>query len=202
MSQPKSNNPQSAGSRPRGATGPRTTEGKNPIRFNALKTGFSATATLLDGESAAEREELRRGIWEEERPETQSEVEEVEHLVDLYWQRRRVRRAKNALLARAVLFRDWNSLEAQWGQAWDAGKAAATTGGLLRHQWNRFVLQEAIALLTIFRITLDKAGFVTEKPSILEKLYASMVPGQQVYSIRIESTGSSRQARRQRIKKN
>jgi hypothetical protein len=42
---------------------------------------------------------------------------------------------------------------------------------LLRHRWNRFVLEEVIALLTIFRKALDKAGFVKEKPSILEKLY-------------------------------
>jgi hypothetical protein len=44
-----------------------------------LKAGFFAKPIFLDGESEAEHEDLRRGVWEEEQPETQSEIEEVEH---------------------------------------------------------------------------------------------------------------------------
>jgi hypothetical protein len=173
MSQPKSNNPQSAGSRPRGATGPRTTAGKNQSKFNALKVKFFARATLLDGESAAEREDLRRGIWKEVRPETQSEMEETEHLFDLYWLRRRVRRAKDAELAKAVQFSGQYSQEAQRQQAWDASHTGETTGGMLRYQWNPYVLQEAIASLTFMRNALDGGGFSAENPYpwILRKLY-------------------------------
>ena len=183
---------------PNRATGPRTTAGKKRIRYNALKSGFFARTMPLDGESAAELKDLHRAVWEEERPETQSEMEEVDHLVDLYWQRRCLRRAKNAELAKAVTVSGFDSLDDQRCQAWDASRNWKSEGGMLRHIRNPYVLAEAIGMLNTFRKMVDKSGLVNESglvaedPWILKKLYGidedDAVPNGLFYLYRLHSS--------------
>ena len=157
---------------PHRATGPRTKAGKRRSRYNAVKHGLFAKAILLDGESAAQYEALRKGLWEEFPPESASEMEDVEYLVTLYWRRGRIARAENAQIANAAEFDAYNSKWAQEPEVWDQSRAGETTGGMLRHNSNPLVVREAIEMLTIFRDSVEKHGFhAREDPWILRKLY-------------------------------
>src|ERR1700674_5578509 len=88
----------------RRATGPKTREGKRRSRYNARKHGICFKEMLLDNESPAEFELLRKGLWEEFSPQGTMQTEPLNDLIVARWNKRRVNRAINAIFADEVKF--------------------------------------------------------------------------------------------------
>jgi len=82
----------------RRSTGPKTVEGKNAIRWNALKHGLLANAVVLPQEDRAEYERLWAGLAESLQPVGMLEALLVEEIACTYWRRRRAVRAEAATI--------------------------------------------------------------------------------------------------------
>ena len=79
------------------STGPRTPEGKNVSRFNALQSGIHAEAQIIPGEDPAELEALSAGYYEQVHPTSPIEGFLVDTLIHADWQLRRLRRLEAQL---------------------------------------------------------------------------------------------------------
>jgi hypothetical protein len=88
----------------RKATGPRTTQGKNRSRLNAIKHGLYFKAVLLEGESEADYLSLLGGLQDYYWPEGQMESAEVENVAVLLWRKRRFFQAENAVISENAIF--------------------------------------------------------------------------------------------------
>ncbi|HTS63104.1 MAG TPA: hypothetical protein VMH28_13840 [Candidatus Acidoferrales bacterium] len=84
------------------STGPRTPEGKEASRFNALKHGLDAASVVIPGEDAAAYDALAARYQAELRPQTSVEQFHLDTLIRSDWQRRRLQRTE-AKLYRALL---------------------------------------------------------------------------------------------------
>jgi len=90
------------------STGPRTPEGKQNSKLNALKYGFYAApendleAMRALGENPAEFEAMQRELAAAYAPGDAFSASQVNDLGRLYWRRRRLERAQNGLLCRAL----------------------------------------------------------------------------------------------------
>ncbi len=81
------------------STGPKTPEGKDAVRLNALKHGLLAQEVLLPGEDAAAFRELAEGLVAELRPVGELEVRLVEDIIATYWRLRRLRRIEAGIFS-------------------------------------------------------------------------------------------------------
>ena len=79
------------------STGPRSSQGKAAMRFNALKTGMHAQSQVIPGEDAAELEALTEDYRRQFPPETPLELGLVEEIVAAHWQLRRLRTIEASL---------------------------------------------------------------------------------------------------------
>ena len=73
----------------RKSTGPRTPQGKERTKHNAVKHGIFSEVVLLKGESRADYQSLRRELWKSRQPEDELEKLLVEKLVSIAWRYRR-----------------------------------------------------------------------------------------------------------------
>jgi hypothetical protein len=78
------------------STGPKTVEGKNAVKLNALKHGLLAKAAILPQEDRAEYERLLAGLAEHYQPVGMLEALLVEDIAYTFWRRRRAVRAEAA----------------------------------------------------------------------------------------------------------
>ena len=107
------------------STGPRTPEGKERSRLNALRHGLAAQSALLPGEDPADLDALARRMREAHRPAPGLEEVLVERLVALAWKLRRTGGAEQALSEK---------LELQEHAKWRHRMEGHTqTGGLISH---------------------------------------------------------------------
>jgi hypothetical protein len=90
--------------RERKAGGPRTTEGKQRSRHNALKYGIFAKNVLLKGESQSEFGSLLNGLLNDFRPAGTLEELLVEKLAALAWRHRRLFLAEGAEIRKNMEF--------------------------------------------------------------------------------------------------
>jgi len=67
------------------STGPKTEEGKAASSRNRLSHGFASSAVLIDGENPEEFKALLRGLTEEYKPVTDTEVILVERMTQHQW---------------------------------------------------------------------------------------------------------------------
>lgn len=88
----------------RGPTGPRTRQGKERSRYNAVKHGVLSRAFLVKGESPAEYRLLLREVREYFRPHGTPEETLVERFATLTWRQRRLLKAESAEIARGIEF--------------------------------------------------------------------------------------------------
>jgi hypothetical protein len=72
------------------STGPKTPEGKDAVRFNALKHGLRARSTILPFENPEEFNELCAGLEDDWQPQTNTERMQVEQLAIHQWLLRRL----------------------------------------------------------------------------------------------------------------
>ena len=117
----------------RGATGPRTPEGKQRSRHNALKHGIFSASALLKGESRAEYNSLLEGLVEALAPEGKLEEVLVEKLATTLWRLRRMIRAEVAEIRRGVDFMQWEqqAREQKEAQEIDRSSILNDRGGLI-----------------------------------------------------------------------
>jgi len=80
------------------STGPRTDEGKDHSRFNAMKHGVDARSMIIPGEDPAQREALSNALVEQHQPQNVDEAFKVETIVELIWTIRRLERFENRML--------------------------------------------------------------------------------------------------------
>jgi hypothetical protein len=162
----------------RRATGPKTREGKRRSRYNARKHGICFKEILLDNESPAEFELLRKGLWEEFPPQGTMQTETLNDLIVVRWNKRRVNRAINAIFADEVKFSKFDRMIAQQAEAWDAEQWGCIKGGMLKPGCNLFVLRKGIELLRQIRSSVEARGISVELDrDLLTKLYGTDISG-------------------------
>lgn len=82
------------------STGPRTPEGKEICRLNALKHGFSSKEVLIKGESPEEFDEFRERLAAQLQPAGELEEVLVDRIVAQAWRLRRAVRIEREILER------------------------------------------------------------------------------------------------------
>ena len=88
----------------RSTAGPRTPQGKERSKRNAVKHGIFSQVALLKGESRAEYDALLNGLRENLQPEGMLEEILVEKLAISVWDYRRLMIAKTAEIQKAIEF--------------------------------------------------------------------------------------------------
>jgi len=88
----------------RKTSGPRTPEGKQRSKHNALKHGIFSKIVLLSGESTLKFTSVLNGLRNDLRPEGALEEILVEKLASVLWRSRRVLIAEGAEIQRGTLF--------------------------------------------------------------------------------------------------
>ncbi len=84
------------------STGPKTPEGKNAVRLNALKHGLLSQELLLPGEDEAALMGLTERLMADLQPEGTLEILLVEDVIVAYWRLRRFRRVEADMFARQL----------------------------------------------------------------------------------------------------
>jgi hypothetical protein len=160
-------------SRKRGATGPRTPQGKESSKRNALKHGIFSQVALLKNESRAELDALWNGLREHLQPEGTLEEMLVEKLAVIAWQQRRLLIAQTAETQRSIESVVWNEVERQAeGPTKISEYSIRQEDGLIRRIANAEVLKECLELLKRLRDGIEENGFNPKWDSvILTKLY-------------------------------
>ena len=80
---------------PRGATGPRTPEGKQSSSRNATKHGLTARKTVLPNEDQAEFDKLLASVIEDRKAEGELETQFATEIASCLWRLDRARRSTN-----------------------------------------------------------------------------------------------------------
>ena len=81
------------------STGPRTPEGKDAVRMNALKHGLRSEEVLLPGEDEEALRELGERLRNELQPAGELENLLVDRIIALYWRLRRLGRVETGIFA-------------------------------------------------------------------------------------------------------
>ena len=168
----------------RKGTGPRTAQGKERSKLNAVKHGLLSKVVLLKGESRAEYLSLLNGLRDDFRPEETFEAVLVENLSALLWRKRRLFQAENAEVSEKMEFTDIDSIAKRYIEAWDQSRAAIESGGLLKFVNNPIVVREAKEVLASFRQLVAPYGF-KEDSRLLKKLYGQDQDGGTPHGLRL-----------------
>jgi len=144
------------------STGPKTAQGKNRSKLNALKHGLLFKGVLLRGESPSKYLSLLDGLRAYWQPQGTTESVEVENLVAVQWRKGRLFEAENAVIIEQIALPESDSLEKQQRHALELSRDSVASGGLLMHCDNRFVIPEAIATLKLLRQVVNQLGFVED----------------------------------------
>ena len=108
------------------STGPRTAEGKDRAKMNAVRHGLAAHAAVLHGEDPAELDALARAYAIDLRPRGALERDLVARIVGLSWRLRRVARAEQGL---------WERDEKDFADRVMIGTYSRVLGGTERMPW-------------------------------------------------------------------
>lgn len=162
----------------RRSTGPRTPQGKARSKQNALSHGIFSKVTLLKGESRADFQSLRRGLWESLQPEGELEELLVEKLVSISWRYRRMLLAEGAEIRKRSEFLELDQrrnvqIEAEeilegrpTGAAFDMGLEPVA---LIWQIQNPIVLEYCLELLVEVRRGIKIDGLDQERTNLLLK---------------------------------
>jgi hypothetical protein len=81
------------------STGPRTAEGKQTSRLNALRHGATSQTLILPGEDPAEYERAKSALMHDLRPATEGETLQAERVAENWWRLQRMYKVETSLLA-------------------------------------------------------------------------------------------------------
>jgi hypothetical protein len=154
----------------RKSTGPRTPQGKQRSKYNALKHGLLSKTVLLEGESRVEYLLLLNGLRDDFQPQGKLESVLVENLAAQLWRTRRRFQAENAEVSEKMELTGAEFIAKRHVEAWDFSRSAITSDGLLKNSNNPLVVREAKEMLDMFRESFIQCGF-REDSRILKKLY-------------------------------
>jgi hypothetical protein len=143
----------------RGATGPRTKEGKERSKYNALKHGISSK-TLLRGESRMEFNSMLNGLRDYYRPVGAPEEILVEKLASLLWRYCRFLIAEGAEIERGKRFAWWYKSERDEQEtAIFLRSEEKIRAGLVWRLDNPFIRNRCIEILQRFKEVIQIRGF-------------------------------------------
>ena len=166
--------------RPRktGATGPRTAQGKERSKRNALKHGIFSQAALLKDESRAEYDALLNDLRENLQPEGALEEALVEKLALGTWRLRRLIIAETAEIQNAIGFLAWGAEQRQADRSNNISEYNIRyEGGLIRQITNAQALDTCLDLLKELGDRIEDDGFAPESDAqTLTKLYGEPSP--------------------------
>jgi hypothetical protein len=157
----------------RRGTGPRTQQGKDRSKGNAITHGIFSKAVVLKGESQSDFDALLDALYQDRLPEGALEEILVNKLAVLWWRLRRVWTAESAEIRAGAEFIQWDAAE---HHRQDAARLPelSCNGGLIRWIANPEAMQGCLTLLDELKENLDEQGFVPEfDKTILTKLYGS-----------------------------
>jgi hypothetical protein len=158
----------------RRTAGPRTRQGKERSKHNALKHGVFSKQVVLPDESDAEFHALLDGLRNDFQPEGTLEDVLVEKLAALFWRNRRLIIAESAEIQKGVKFLAWDEKQRQQETAHCTSRIMIHIGGIVRGISNPILLQRSLDLLEKLRRNLGENGFDPEKDmGILIQLYGS-----------------------------
>lgn len=172
----------SATSLARRITGPRTPQGKERSKSNALKHGIFSEAVVLKGESHAEYQSLLKGLQEAFRPEGKLEETLVEKLATVLWRHRRLIVAEGAEIRKNIEFLEWDQREQQREEALEIGKSPTLEdvlgeedkAGLVWKMQNPEVLERCLELLAELQKSIEANGFLPDDDAeVLKIIYGT-----------------------------
>jgi len=156
------------------STGPRTPQGKQRSKYNALKHGIYSKAPLLKDESRARFQSLLHELQEYHQPEGSTEELLVEKIAILTWRHRRFLKAEIAEISKGTEFLGADNLRRL---AFEAHNRENSLGGMLPNHTNPIVLDYAIVLLNELRRDFEERGLdIKEDVRTLSKLYGFFSP--------------------------
>ena len=91
-----------------GSTGPRTQQGKDRSKHNALRHGIFSKVTVLSGESQGEFDSLLKKLRDDRKPEGALEQLLVDKLAILFWRFHRFLIAEGAEIQAGTDFAEWD----------------------------------------------------------------------------------------------
>jgi len=97
------------------STGPKTPEGKDAVRLNAMKHGLLCQVVLLPGEDKEPLRELSEHLWTELKPVGEMENLLADRIIASDWRLRRLGRVEASIFAweRYEELAEWAEREAQ-----------------------------------------------------------------------------------------
>lgn len=166
--------------------GPRTPEGKERSKHNALKHGIFSNVVLLKNDSKADYDALLTGLREHYQPEGTLEEVLVEKLATLTWRQRRVLVAEVAEIGNSREFLEWDrrrkeDIEAEKLARRDVTELDEALGrddreGLIWHIENPVILNRCLELLEKVLEGVKSEGLLKnpeEVDSTLKQIYGS-----------------------------
>jgi hypothetical protein len=147
-------------SRASGTTGPRTAQGREKSKRNAVGHGIFSNAVLLKDEPRAEYDALLRGLRQDLRPEGTLENLLVEKLSVISWRHRRLIVAETSEIRKSIEFLDWDEEQRQTERANQISEYSIEyAGGLIRRIDNPKVLERCLELLMELKDGIEAHGF-------------------------------------------
>ncbi len=147
----------------RRGTGPRTIQGKNKSKQNAVKHGIFSKVLLFPGESPAEFESLLNGLRDDLQPVGTLEINIVDEIAILQWRKRRLLIAEGAEIQKGRVF-----LELDQERAHEAMGASIIDSvvdrnkGLITKIENPSILGRCLDLLRQLKSQIKDHGFAFE----------------------------------------
>jgi hypothetical protein len=151
----------------RNATGPRTVIGKKRSSQNATKFGIFSKVTLLEGESRADYESLRKGLWKSKQPGDLFEEILLDKMVSNLWRQHRVLIAENAEIQRNSEFLEFDRRRKEGKEA-----DGPQFDGLRWNIENPNMLERCLEILGELRLGIETRGFDKERDvPVLRTIY-------------------------------
>lgn len=155
----------------RRGTGPRTPQGKQRAKNNALKFGIFSRAAVLPGESQEEFGALLNGLRDHFQPIGALEETLVEKLTADLWRYRRFLTAEGAEIRAGAEFVEWDQRERHREESTRFPQLRCN-GGLIKKISNPEALAGCLNLLNQLRDRIEEVGFSPEwDEQTLTKLY-------------------------------
>jgi hypothetical protein len=150
----------------RKGTGPRTQQGKERSKRNAVTHGIFSKAVVLKGESQAEFNALLNGLRNDRQPVGTMEELLVEKLAVLFWRNRRLLIAEGAEIRAHSEFVRWNERERQLQELVKI-LPQRSNGGLIRSIANPTVLRAFVSRLKALKEGIETGIFVPGSDNVI-----------------------------------
>jgi hypothetical protein len=156
----------------RKGTGPRTKQGKERSKHNAVTHGIFSKVVVLKGESQAEFDALLNRLRNDRQPVGTLEELLVEKLATLFWRNRRLLIAEGAEIRAGSEFVDWDGQERQRQEFAGLPPGLLFNNGLMLCIANPHAVQGCLSFLEELEGGIVARGFAPELDAvILTKLY-------------------------------